>query len=278
MGKLIICNGKEAYIPYYFKMTNTKVYSIEELCYYVFNNVELLSEDFFGEPLIRWLEDELNLKDTADKLRDKKSKACSFKEIAVSILCSCDYYTEPEIKEFIHNLDELVQLSPYEKLKKKADNYLKYRQFAEAATTYEKILDGEEVKSLSSEEYGTILHNLAIIKIHMIGMAEAAESFKEAYERNKNPESLKQYFMALKLSKQDSIFLEEANAYGLTETLKDEIQDEINISLEEAKQTQEYKMMEEFQECKQTGRINQLYRIADELINEWKQDFRRENS
>lgn len=278
MGKLIICNGKQAYIPYYFKMTNTKVYSIEELCYYVYNNVELLNEDFFGEPLIRWLKDELNLEDRADKLRELKNNDSSFKEIAVSILCSCDFYTESEIKEFIHNLDELVKLSPYEKLKNKADNYLKYRQFAEAATTYEKILDGEEVKSLSSEEYGNILHNLAIIKLHMVGIAEAAENFKEAYERNKNPESLKQYFMALKLSKQDSIFSEEANAYGLTETLKDEIQDEINTSLEEAKQTQEYKMMEEFQECKQTGRINQLYRIADELINGWKQDFRRENS
>lgn len=278
MEKLIICNGKQAYIPYYFKITNTKVYSIEELCYFVYNNVEMLNEDFFGEPLIRWLKDELDLEDRANKLREIKSQAGSFKEIAVSILCSCEYYTESEIKNFIHNLDELVKLSPYEKLKKKADNYLKFRQFAEAAITYDKILDGEDVKSLSSEEYGNILHNLAIIKLHMVGITEAAESFKEAYERNKNPESLKQYFMALKLSKQDSIFLEEINAYGVTETLKDEILDEINTSLDEAKQSQEYKIMEEIQECKLTGRINQMYRIADELINGWKQDFRRENS
>jgi tetratricopeptide (TPR) repeat protein len=278
MGKLIICNGKHAYIPYYFKITNTKVYSIEELCYYVYNNMELLNEDFFGEALILWLKDELCLEDRADKLREIKNNKGSLKEYAVSILCSSDYYTESEIKRFIRNLDELVNLSPYEKLKKKGDNCLKYRQFAEAAAVYEKILEGEEVTSLSSEEYGNLLHNLAIIKLHMVGIAEAAEGFKEAYERNKNPESLKQYLMALKLSKQEDILSEEAKTYGVTEALKDEILAEVNTSLEEAEQTEEYKIVEEFRECKQTGKINQLYRIADELINGWKQEFRREHS
>lgn len=278
MGKLIICNGKQAFIPYYFKITNTKVYSIEELCYYVYNNVELLNEDFFGEALIQWLKDELGLEDRANKLREIKNNQGSFKEFAVSILCSSDYYSESEIKEFIRNLDDLVKLSPYEKLKQKGDNYLKYRQFAEAATVYEKILDGEEVTGLSSEDYGNLLHNLAIIKLHMVGIPEAAESFKEAYERNKNPESLKQYLMALKLSRQDDVLSEEVKAYGVTEILKDEILSEVNTGLEEAEQTEEYKIIEEFRECKQAGRINQLYRIADELINRWKQEFRREHS
>lgn len=278
MGKLIICNGKQSDIPYYIKITNTKVYSIEELCYYIYNNVDILNEDFFGESFIRWLKEDVNLEDRACKLSEIKNKGGTLKEIVVTILCSCDYYTETEIKEFIHSLDELINLSPYEKLKKKADNYLKYRQFAEAALVYEKILDGDEVKSLSSEEYGNILHNLAIIKLHMVGIAEAADGFKEAYERNKNPESLKQYLMALKLSKQDSVFLEEANAYGVSDAIKDEMSDEIRSSLEEAKHTQEYKIIEIFQECKQSGRINQLYKIADELINSWKQEFRRENS
>jgi tetratricopeptide (TPR) repeat protein len=278
MGKLIICNGKQSETPFYLKITNTKVYSIEELCYYIYHNVDILNEDFFGESFIRWLKEDLNLEDRACKLSEIKNKGGTLKEIVVSILCSCDYYTESEIKEYIHRLDELVKLSPYEKLKKKADNYLKYRQFAEAALAYEKILDGEEVKSLSSEEYGNILHNLAIIKLHMVGIAEAAGGFKEAYERNKNPESLKQYLMALKLSKQERIFMEEANAYGVADASIDGMSDEIRISLEEAKQTQEYKIMETFQECRQNGRINQLYRIADELINRWKQEFRRENS
>jgi len=84
--------------------------------------------------------------------------------------------------------------------------------------------------------------------------------------------------MALKLSKQEDILSEEAKTYGVTEALKDEILAEVNTSLEEAEQTEEYKIVEEFRECKQTGKINQLYRIADELINGWKQEFRREHS
>jgi len=278
MGKLIICNGKQAFIPYYIKITNTKVYSIEELCYYIYNNVELLSDDLFGEPLIGWLEDELDLKERAAKLRDILHNSGDLRELAVCILCSCDYYTELEIKQFIHKLDELIKLSPYEKRKRKADNYLKYKQFAEAANAYERILGGEDMAYLSSEEYGNILHNLAIIKLHMVGMKEAAEGFKEAYERNHNEETLREYLIVLKLSKQEHLLMDEAKSYGVSEDKLKEILSGIATAQEQAKQTAQYKIMEELEDCKQNGRINQMYRIAYDLINEWKQEFRIENS
>ena len=42
MGKLILCSSVIAKNPYCFPMTKTKVYSIEEVCYYIRNNIYMI--------------------------------------------------------------------------------------------------------------------------------------------------------------------------------------------------------------------------------------------
>ncbi len=43
---------------------------IEELCYYLCNNLYLVDYTIMNEQLCRWLEEELEMKDLADRLRD----------------------------------------------------------------------------------------------------------------------------------------------------------------------------------------------------------------
>ena len=47
MGKLILCSSVIAKNPYCFPMTKTKVYSIEEVCYYIRNNIYMMQEEVF---------------------------------------------------------------------------------------------------------------------------------------------------------------------------------------------------------------------------------------
>ena len=42
MGKIIVCNTKTAQNPYTFLNTKVSVYSYEELCYYLYNNMVLV--------------------------------------------------------------------------------------------------------------------------------------------------------------------------------------------------------------------------------------------
>ena len=44
MGRLIFCIGNKAKEPYFFQSTGTKVYTMEELCYYLYHNIETLEE------------------------------------------------------------------------------------------------------------------------------------------------------------------------------------------------------------------------------------------
>ena len=49
MGKLIQCSSRLAKKPYYFRITDTNVYSIEEVCYYIRHNIYILQAELFNK-------------------------------------------------------------------------------------------------------------------------------------------------------------------------------------------------------------------------------------
>ena len=140
MGKIIICNGEIAKKPYYIKITNTNVYTIEELCYYIQVNLDMIEADLFTESLASFIRDELKLVESGDKLSNLIKSKASLKDLVVCILCSCDYYTETEIKQMIRKLDAQSSLTPFEKRKRKGDQYLLLKKYEKARVEYEKIL------------------------------------------------------------------------------------------------------------------------------------------
>jgi hypothetical protein len=277
MGKLIICGGKQTEKPYYFKLTNTYVYTIEELCYYIYNNIESIQEELFMEALVTWIREELELRERADKLLELLENKAGLKDYVVCILCSADYYSETEIKQLLHIMDELGNLTPFDKKKKKADNYMKYRQFTEAALEYETILSSSEAAGFDNVSYGNLLHNLALAKINTIGLAAAANTFKEAYERNQDRESLKQYLKALVMSRQEEQLKQEVTNYGIGEDELNQLKSDLESYYSEAKTSDGYQVISNLLEYKDNGRIIPFYEMTEDLINQWKQDFRREN-
>jgi hypothetical protein len=278
MGKLIICTGRQAENPFYFKLTDTFVYSIEELCYYLYHNIEVMNEDLFDSVLVDWIRVDLELGERANKLLELLDSKAGLKDYVVCVLCSADYYSEAEIKQLIYIMDELGKLTPIDKKKKKADNYMKYRQFTEAAMEYESILNSQEAAALDSIQYGNLVHNLALAQINTIGLIAAADRFKEAYDRNQNKESLRQYVYTLIMSRQEERLKLEVLNYGIGQDFLEEVQSELQLYYEEAEASEEYQVIGNLLEYKDSGRIVQFYEMTGDLINGWKQEFRRENS
>ena len=112
MGKLILCSSPVATEPYRFKISGTAIYSIEELCYYIYSNIYEITIDYFDKELACWLRDELGMDVMADKLDTMFEIGGSLKDIVISILCSCDYYDEDEIKALLGVMNEIENL-PY---------------------------------------------------------------------------------------------------------------------------------------------------------------------
>lgn len=278
MGKLIICNGKLTTKPYYHKVTGISLYSIEELCYYIYNNIDIMNNEFLNESLAKWIGSELQLEDRGKKLLEMIEKKASMKDLIVFILCSADYYSESEIKALILHMDNFSLLSPFERKKKTADNYLKYKKYNMALNEYEEILYGKESVKLSSIEYGNILHNLAIAKLNTKGAYYAAIDFKNAYEGNHNELSLKQYLMALKITKQEDEFAKAVQEYGISSEYIEDMNKSIEIEYLDLESSKDMKVLKELMEYKHSGKISQFYQAADVVISNFKEEFRIENA
>lgn len=70
MGRFILCTGRTAVKPYIFPISETKVYSIEELCHYIYNNIYEISVEIFDKVMTDWIRKEARLPVVADKIRN----------------------------------------------------------------------------------------------------------------------------------------------------------------------------------------------------------------
>lgn len=274
MGRLILCHDANAKEPFFFKETNTKVYTIEELCYYIFNHIYTITEDIFDLELFMWLEKQLEMKELKEELLRLKQSEHTMKDLAVVLLCSCDYYNEQEIRALVDIIDELEHLTMQERRKIKAHNYLASNQYGNALREYEIMLEEENAKELTTEQYGDILHNIAVIHTQLNSYSEASIIFKEAYSRNQKEETLKQYLIALKIERKEDTLEQEALHFGVDEEVLKEINSLWIKKQEEAKQIEEYNMIEKLKELKEQGLVSQYYGQIEQILNQWKKDYR----
>lgn len=274
MGKLILCHGNLALKPYQFALTNTNIYSIEEIAYYIFHNIYAIYEDTFTKELALWIEEELKLPETAQKLNNLIDNKNSLKDIVVTLLCASDYYGEAEIKEIIQIIDETRDLEPIRRRKIKADHLLKYKNYQLAEAEYMEILNSDDANLLREEEIGDILHNQAIIKLHTASIKEASSMFKEAYDHNHDEETLKEYFYTLKLGNYEEDYQKEIINYNLDSEILFEMNGEWNECLNTMTESSSYQKFKQIMERKEEGNFTIFYKEIDNMINIWKKEFR----
>lgn len=274
MGKFILCTGMPAKEPYYFTLTGIKVYSIEELGYYLYHNIYTVQLEDFSEKLFNWIQYDLNMEEFAEKCRDIREKSDDIKDIVVSILCATDYFTKLELEGLIKTIDKINGLSSIEKQKIKADNFLKYEDYENAITEYESIIASEESSAFSAESFGNILHNLAVAHVQVKAFERAKEEFKRAYELNHNEETKKEFFFLLKLQKQEKEFLKEILNFNLPPEEVQGYLGELEGILQEAEQAAEYKKILNLPKLKDSGKVGEYYYAIDTMIFNWKQKYK----
>ena len=76
MAMYQLCRAKAAKHPFYIESIDINIYTIEELCFYLWKNVSLLDESILNEKLCDWLEKYTDLAEKdyrkSGKSRDEK--------------------------------------------------------------------------------------------------------------------------------------------------------------------------------------------------------------
>lgn len=273
MGKVILCSARQAVVPYTFMNTKVEVYSYEELCFYIYNNIALLNPEQFQGKLVQWLKSELGMEELAVTVMEKLASQDTFTNILAAILSAGEYYSEKEVQAFVEKQNLLALLPDEEKEKLRADSFLMYKRMLKAISLYDDILRREaEIKDQNF--LGNVYHNKGTALAKNMELTKAKLCFLEAYKRNKKRASLEAYVILRLLEAPRETVEEEARTFGMEEADFVRIADNLEDATEDAESTVAYVRYQKAVYNKEHGDYEAFNQRVDMLLNQWKEEFR----
>lgn len=264
-----LCIGSYAGSPFKLYKINGGIYSMEELCYYLCENVYLLDRDLMREELIEWIDEQCGMEALSKRLRELLHFGGSLSAFVSMILEECHYKSKEEIKKYEAVLKENENLSVYERMKNRADYLLKEKKYILAAGEYEKLL--WEIDGRDKLLEGRIWHNMACAYGKLFFFETAAKCFMEAFDCTKDEEEIRGFLICkrMELPKKEYV---EFTSYGeryYEAALRLEAEmDQAERAWEEAK---EKKWLDEIKDRKEEA--GGYYQAMTELLEQWKEEY-----
>lgn len=200
MGTVKICAHELAKTPYYVEATGMPLYSLEELAYYLYENIYLIDEGMMEDRLYSWLEKELELNTLAEKLRSATGSGIHVYNQVMTILQASDYYSAKELNALSEKIKTISGMQTQERMKHKADKLLRNESYWAAIAEYERILSIRQNSKLSVEFYADVWNNLACCYAGLFLFEKSASCFENAYQFHKVTEYKEKACYARKLS------------------------------------------------------------------------------
>lgn len=269
MGKIILCRGQRTDKPYVTPQTDIKLYSAEELCYYIYNNIYLIGQDLIDDNLIQFLQ-AVGEGELAARVKKLKESGASLAQILVTILKSIDYYSVAEIEQLKEILNTLGKQSVCERLKARGDGYLNAKFYFAAISCYESIIKDYKGKDLLAADYAKVYHNLGTAYARMFMYEKAVEYYDEAYRLGQHEESKKCSIAASIMAKKDK---EPVNV----DVQEDEyvVQRELETLMDNARYSDEYRELEDIDRLKGDGNLTQFNQAIDAKLTSWVANLKR---
>ena len=277
MGKLIVTTGNYSKTGYLLKNTKQNIYSIEELCYCIMRNPELCEDYLYDDGLARYIRESLGLKERGALLADLIQRDAPLKDLITVVFCSCDYFTREEIEEFLKEQSKVERSEEWVRTKSKADSYLSHGNYRDAIVNYRLLLKEKDSFGITSETLGDIYHNLAITLLHTDGFGDAADYFREAYERNNREESLKQYLLALRFSGDRVMYESALDIYQVSEGIVKWLDVAFFQTELEMQEISDFNDIIVLRQLLREGKINEFYSNAKRLTEQMKEQYRKYN-
>ena len=237
MSGYILCQNDRARQPFFIESISTNIYSLEELCYFLYHNLYLIDPTVINEELCDWLEEEIHVPSAAAKLRPHLNKFADVEDVLYPLFKEINYLSYEELKELSRRLQLMNQESAMMKKKKKGDMLSENGMYVNAIRAYQDLLkeaerdlegeaaeEGEEHRMIREMGY----HNLGCVFARLFQMDKAAELFLNAYEVAGNPEELEEYLLAYKSVKTPVEYESRLAELSVSETVRKKVQERLD--------------------------------------------------
>lgn len=226
MGRVYLCLGKNAEVPYYFERARAHVWNIEELCYFVRENAWLLEPALLGKELTDWIAGQCGLPDLSRMLlsaSQEEKQVMSFVKVLFKYTGYCSMEEADQVEKIL-KLNEST--SALERTKARGDYFLESGKYVLALHEYEELL--RELKGMDPAFLGKVCHNCGVAQAKLFLFGQAAASFEQAWKLTKSKASAAQFLAAkrLELGEQEYVaFLaEHPDLYDASLALEEQVQ------------------------------------------------------
>ena len=213
MSGYILCQTKRAKLPYFIENISTNVYSIEELCYYFYNNLYLIDSSLINQKLCTWIEEELELPKLAAKLRPYIGREAGLEEVLYPVFKEINYLAYEELRSLNARIETRNAEAEEIREKRKGDALMENRMYVNAIRVYQKLLE-KDSREISREMRERILHNQGCAYSYLFQMEKATEYFRKAYEGSRSREALEAYLIAFGMTRTSSEYEKMAKSIG----------------------------------------------------------------
>lgn len=181
MEGFLICTGKRTNQPLFIYETKTNIFSVEELCFYIYENIETLDNKLFNDRLTEFFK-RCDREDIALRLEEAFKAGAGLEELVRLVLSYVNYYSRAEVEQLCIKVKSFEGQPVEERLKAVGDTLLKTKKYSLAKKQYRRLLEMDVNQYMDKEFYGKIWHNLGVVYARMLYFKAAAECFKTAYD------------------------------------------------------------------------------------------------
>jgi len=268
MSYVIMCKNRIAKHPYVISDLRIKLYTLEEACYYIYQNMLLCSEEILDEAFLIWFKEELGLEDLYEKLKVVFEKEAKASRIAYFILEYADFFRRSEIDEICKCIQKSGEYSMWSRRKMRADLSFERGNFKDAIRDYEEMLTTKDEHP--DAEVHDVIYNIGCCYGGMMYYDIAYMWFSHALEYTDSPEDdIKGILICKKMTLSDY----EYKQYLLNHNQYSNIAEALEKDWEEAEQdfskSDEIKKMSTIWEGKQ-GRNTEYYETIEQIVASWK--------
>lgn len=273
MGELIICKQPIAANPFYLEDSAINIYSLEELSYYIANNVYLLNADFISTELCNWIGRELGIRELEKQLLDCIKERNPLHVFVGYILTYCGYLTNQEIRQVLETISSFENKSKAECQKMRADRLMEHHKIVDAIYEYEHMIDDGLLKNATREFEGDVWHNLGAAYARLFFFEEAALCFEEAYMRNRKEASLRLLLACFRCNKNEEGFEKIVEKYYVSDQIVASVKEEVT-ALSRQDSIQEFDKKIDGMHFMADSREDYNEQIQ-EILEDWKKDYNR---
>ena len=222
---LDLCQVKTASKPFYIEHISTYIYSIEELCFFLHENVYLIDSTIINESLCEWIRDELDLKRLGRILSEQLEDGGDTVSFIMPIFREIGYLTPREQKEYQEKISK-IEVAPKDmRAKLKGDYLVRSGMLPNAVTHYFELIKSRSPGSLGAQFYCEVWNNLGCALARMFKFREAMECSKKAWEMNMTRETLRRYICILPLCMDEASCRKTIDGLDVSRDLLDVIKD-----------------------------------------------------